>query len=115
MDRLFVIEPSLIFMFLSPGSLITPSDFPITLRVFSFHQVELLITIPHFLSSNAKPPWLLRSLHELFEERHPGVSMNILISHLSCKLVLNHPTGTVTVNFMEIISPSVSSYEKDEG
>lgn len=112
---LSVIEPSLICKFLSPRWLIIPSDLPITLRIFSSHQVELLMTIPHPFSSNAKPPWLLRGLHESVEERYSGVSKNILVLQLFWWFISKHPTGTVTVNFMEIISPSLSSCEKDEG
>lgn len=49
-------------------TLISPSVFPVTLRTFSSHQVELSIRIPQLFSPKDTSPWSLKFWHELAED-----------------------------------------------
>lgn len=109
-----VLVPNLINTSLSL-TLISPSVFPVTLRTFSSHQVELSIRIPQFFSSKDTSPWSLKFWHELAEDRYVGVSIKMLALQWDRESSSKHPTGTVTVKLIKSVSPSLTSYENDEG
>lgn len=113
-SALSVIDPNLIYTSLSL-LFITPSVFPVTLRIFCFHQVELSIRMPHRFSSKEISPWLLKFWHELAEDWYSGVSIYMLALQRLWRFKSKHPTGTVTVNLIEMVSPSLTRYENDEG
>lgn len=60
-------------------------------------------------------PCLLKFWHELGEDWYSGVSMYMLVSQWLWRVMSKHPTGTVTVNVMEMVCPSCTPYENDEG
>lgn len=105
---LFVPEANLINTSLFFWLLINPSVFPLTLRTFSFHQFELSIIMPQKLSSKDTSPCLLKFWHELVEDWYSGVRRNMLVLQKNGKFWFMHPTGTVTVNLMETVSPSLT-------
>lgn len=113
-SALSVIDPNLIYTSLSL-LLIIPSVFPVTLRIFCFHQVELSIIMPHRFSSKEISPWLLKLWHKLDEDWYSGVRIYMLALQRLWRFKSKHPTGTVTVNLMEMVSPSLTRYENDEG
>lgn len=96
-------------------TLMSPSVFPVTLRTFSSHQVELSIRIPHPFSSKDTSPWLLKFWHELAEDWYVGVRIKMLALQNSRKSSPKHPTGTVTVKLIKSVSPSLTPYENEEG
>lgn len=105
-SSLFVPDANLINTSLSL-LLINPSVFPVTFRTFSFHQFELSIIMPQKLSSKDTSPCLLKFWHELVEDWYSGVYTNMLVVQWYWFWFM-HPTGTVTVNLMEIVSPSLT-------
>lgn len=60
-------------------------------------------------------PCLLKFGHELGKDSYSGVSMYMLVLQWLWLFMWKHPTGTVTVNVMEMVSPSCTPYENDEG
>lgn len=109
-----VLVPNLINTSLSL-ILISPSVFPVTLRTFFSHQVELSIRIPHLFSSKDTSPWLLKFWHELAKDWYVGVSINMLALQWLREFSPKHPTGTVTVKLIKSVSPSLTPYENEEG
>lgn len=104
---LFVPEANLINTSLFFWLLINPSVFPLTLRTFSFHQFELSMIMPQELSSKDTSPCLLKFWHDLVEDWYSGVNINMLVLQRYWRYWSMHPTGTVTVNLMEIVPPSL--------
>lgn len=100
-------DPNLIYTSLS-FLLIKLSVFPVTFRTFSSHQVELSMTIPHPFSLKDTSPCPLKFWHELegVDDWYSGVSMYMFVLHRYWRFTSKHPTGTVTENLMDIVSPS---------
>lgn len=109
-------DPNLIYISLS-FMFINPSVFPVTFRTFSSHQVELSMTMPHPFSLKDTSPCPLKFWHKLegVDGLYSGVSMYMFVLHRYWRFTSKHPTGTVTENLMEIVSPSFKPYTYDEG